>query len=309
MSILNEWTLGFCPLNIIEHTLSDLIDARKSNSVERAAIDVKAQEIIAKLRSEDIVIDCTGCKSLLRDHLAVGPVSGTANANTLNIQLEYAAVITFLYGQPYVCNEYCKYYKNVENQEYKFIPAVDRTVYDGNISHVTGIVNITADDYNAMPVKFDGEWLRGNFPKVARSMDRFIEKIKQETHGEIIGDLEIVRIPLNLYKAHNATSRKWRTAEFKDHPFASSPVFLLGDAAIGSPYFQSISLGFECAMYLAELMQHRELSLRDIFERYEHYIYKQWLRVYMRSRVIKHNKDMFEVIDDPLRLLELLHIY
>jgi 2-polyprenyl-6-methoxyphenol hydroxylase-like FAD-dependent oxidoreductase len=86
-------------------------------------------------------------------------------------------------------------------------------------------------------------------------------------------------------------------------------VFLLGDAAIGSPYFQSISLGFECAMYLAELMQHRELSLRDIFERYEHYIYKQWLRVYMRSRVIKHNKDMFEVIDDPLRLLELLHIY
>jgi hypothetical protein len=35
-----------------------------------------------------------------------------------------------------------------------------------------------------------------------------------------------------------------------DHPFASSPVFLVGDSAIGSPYFQSISLGFECAMFL-----------------------------------------------------------
>jgi len=38
-------------------------------------------------------------------------------------------------------------------------------------------------------------------------------------------------------------------------------------------------------------------------------MYKQWLRVYMRSKMIKHNKDLFENIDDPFRLLELLHIY
>ena len=31
---------------------------------------------------------------------------------------------------------------------------------------------------------------------VAQSMDRFIDKVKQETHGEIVGDLEIIRIPL-----------------------------------------------------------------------------------------------------------------
>jgi hypothetical protein len=42
---------------------------------------------------------------------------------------------------------------------------------------------------------------------------------------------------------------------------------------------------------------------------YELYIYKQWLRVYMRSKMIKHNKDMFESLDDPLALLEKLHIY
>lgn len=29
-----------------------------------------------------------------------------------------------------------------------------------------------------------------------------------------------------------------------DHPFSRSAVFLVGDSAIGSPYFQSISLGF-----------------------------------------------------------------
>src|SRR5262249_47919690 len=146
-------------------------------------------------------------RSLLRDQLVPG--DHAANANTVMIQLEYAAVITFLYGQAYVCNEYCKYYKNAENTEYKFIPAVGRTYYDGAISHVTGIVNITADDYAAMPPTFDGQYLRDHFPHVARSMDRFIEKIKQETHGEILGDLDVVRIPLNLYRARNATNRQW----------------------------------------------------------------------------------------------------
>jgi len=229
--------------------------------------------------------------------------------NTLKIRLEYALVITFLYGQEYDCNEYCKYSKNMENPHYKFIPMVDRTHYDGSVSHVTGIVNISAREYEAMPSRFDGPWLRSNFPGVAQSMDRFIDKIKQETHGEILGDLEIVRIPLDLYRARNATSRLWHTAGRSDHPFATSPVFLAGDSAIGSPYFQSISLGFECAMYLAGLVAQRELPVRDILDRYELHSYKQWLRIYMRSKMIKHNKDLFESIDDPLALLEKLHIY
>ena len=38
-------------------------------------------------------------------------------------------------------------------------------------------------------------------------------------------------------------------------------------------------------------------------------LYKQWLRVHMRSKMIKHNKDLFESIDDPLALLEKLYIY
>jgi hypothetical protein len=39
------------------------------------------------------------------------------------------------------------------------------------------------------------------------------------------------------------------------------------------------------------------------------YIYKQWLRVYMRSKMIKHNKDLLESIDDRTALLSQLHIY
>ncbi len=309
MTLLRGWALGFCPLNAIEHSLSDLIDTRRSNEVQRTAAVVSAEDAVAMLEPGDILIDCTGSKSLLRDHLAAGSDEVEGGRNTLSIRLEYALVITFLYGQTYDCNEYCKYYKNIENAHYKFIPMVHRTHADGGVSHVTGIVNITAEDYEAMPSRFDGEWLRSNFPDVAQSMDRFIDKIKQETHGEVLGDLEILRIPLDLYRARNATSRQWLATGPSDHPFASSPVFLAGDSAIGSPYFQSISLGFECAMYLAGLIAQRDLLLGEMFARYELYIYKQWLRVYMQSKMIKHNKDLFECVDDPLALLDKLHIY
>jgi 2-polyprenyl-6-methoxyphenol hydroxylase-like FAD-dependent oxidoreductase len=308
-ALLRDWALGFCPLNAIERSVSDLIDARESNAVQRTAAVVTAEDAMAMLEPGNILIDCTGSKSLLRDHLTTGSGDAVGGANTLKIRLEYALVITFLYGQTYDCNEYCKYYKNIENAHYKFIPMVHRTHYDGSVSHVSGIVNITAEDYEAMPSRFDGQWLRSNFPGVARSMDGFIDKIKQETHGEVLGDLEIVRIPLDLYRARNATSRQWLTAGFSNHPFASSPVFLAGDSAIGSPYFQSISLGLECAMYLAGLIAQRDLPLKDMLDRYELYIYKQWLRVYMRSKMIKHNKDLFESLDDPLALLNKLHIY
>ena len=308
MALLQQWTLGFCPLNTIERSLSDLIDARKSRSVQRTAAVVTPEEAMTMLKPGDILIDCTGARSLLRDHLIPG--SGEAKgANTLNIRLEYALVIAFLYGQKYDCNEYCKYTKNIENTQYKFIPMVQRTHYDGSVTHVTGIVNITAEEYEAMPSRFNGQWLRSNFPAAAQSMDRFIDKIKEETHGEILGDLEIIRIPLNLYRARNATSRRWSTAEHADHPFASSPVFLAGDSAIGSPYFQAISLGFECAMFLAGLIAQPDLPLRDMLDRYELYTYKQWLRVYMRSKMIKHNKNLFESIDDRDALLDQLHIY
>jgi len=309
MALLRGWTLGFCPLNLIEREVSDLIDARVSNGVQRTAAVVTAQDAVAMLEPGDILIDCTGARSLLRDHLVPGSEEINGGANTLLIRLEYALVITFLYGQRYDCNEYCKYYKNIENAHYKFIPMVHRTQYDGSVSHVTGIVNITAEEYEAMPSRFDGQWLRSNFPSVAQSMDRFIEKIQEETHGEILGDLEVVRIPLDLYRARNATSRQWLAAGPTEHPLATSPVFLVGDSAIGSPYFQSISLGFECAMYLAGLIAQRDLPLSDMLDRYEQYSYKQWLRVYMRSKMIKHNKDLFESLDDSLALLEKLHIY
>jgi len=51
------------------------------------------------------------------------------------------------------------------------------------------------------------------------------------------------------------------------------------------------------------------VPLADLFDRYELYIYKQWLRVYNRSKMIKHNKDLLGCVGDTDALLAKLHIY
>ena len=62
-------------------------------------------------------------------------------------------------------------------------------------------------------------------------------------------------------------------------------------------------------MFLAGLLGQRDLPLADMLDRYELYTYKQWLRVYNRSKMIKHNKDLLASVGDTDALLEKLHIY
>ena len=69
MTLLRDWTVGFCPLNSIERAVSDLIDARPSSGVERTSAVVTAEDAIAMLEPGDVLIDCTGSNSLLRNHL------------------------------------------------------------------------------------------------------------------------------------------------------------------------------------------------------------------------------------------------
>ena len=97
MALLRDWELGFCPVNQIERSISDLIDLRGSNSVERIAGAVTAEDAIAMLEPGDVLIDCTGRGSLLRDHLVPDSGDEDGGANTFNFLLEHALVITFLY--------------------------------------------------------------------------------------------------------------------------------------------------------------------------------------------------------------------
>ena len=71
MALLRAWALGFCPLNDIETSLSDLIDERGSN-VQRTEAEITVADARAMLEPGDILVDCTGRRSVLRDHLAPG---------------------------------------------------------------------------------------------------------------------------------------------------------------------------------------------------------------------------------------------
>ena len=82
-----------------------------------------------------------------------------------------------------------------------------------------------------------------------------------------------------------------------------------GPAAAVAAGVHELADDADAVLLLASLVAQRDLSLPELLDRYELYLYKQWLRVYMRSKMIKHNKDLFESLDDPMALLEKLHIY
>ena len=47
----------------------------------------------------------------------------------------------------------------------------------------------------------------------------------------------------------------------------------------------------------------------DILERYEQFMFRQWIRVFMRTQMIKHNKDLLQSVDDTYDLLAKMHIF
>src|SRR5215831_6674990 len=113
-ALLRGWNQGFCRLKDIEETLTALIAEGGKSQVERIQGTLTAEQAMAALQPHEILIDCTGANSLLRDHLVppAADESDSRERNTYKIRLEYAANVTFLFGRPYLCNEYCKYYKN-----------------------------------------------------------------------------------------------------------------------------------------------------------------------------------------------------
>ena len=63
-ALLQNWALGFCPLNSIEQSISDLIDARGLTGVQRTAAVVTAEDAMEMLEPGDVLIDATGSRSV-----------------------------------------------------------------------------------------------------------------------------------------------------------------------------------------------------------------------------------------------------
>ena len=159
-----------------------------------------------------------------------------------------------------------------------------------------------------MPPRFDGDWLRENYPQVAVSMDNFINRIRMETNGELVGDLEITRIPLDVYHAWNNTTRRWYESGL-DHPWRGRPSSCWATRRSGRRTSSPSRWASSRAFFLAGHLANRRMPMPVLFDRYESFMYQQWLRVYMRSQMIKHNKDLLQLVDDTEGLLARLHVY
>jgi hypothetical protein len=134
---------GVLPAQRHRALLSDLIDTRRSNAVQRTrpsyrrrnAWDARAGDILIGSHRQQVAASRSPGGRLRR-----GEGQDTLNIR-LNTRCHHVPV------RPDVrLQRVLQYYKNIENAHYKFIPMVHRTHADGSVSHVTGIVNITAED-------------------------------------------------------------------------------------------------------------------------------------------------------------------
>ena len=212
-TLLRELDEGFCPLNAIERSLSDLIDARESD-IGRAHRrrrdgrgcdrDARAGRHPGRLHGQQVAAP--------RSVSCPAPTRRDVDANTLNDPARVRA-------RDHVPLRPVVRVQRVLQvlQERRERPV---QVHPDGASHVLRRQRHPRDGHRHHHAPTStrrcrrGSTASGSattFPTSPQSMDRFIDKIKEETHGEIIGELEIIRIPLNLYRARNATSRQWHT--------------------------------------------------------------------------------------------------
>ena len=282
----------FVPLQVLESGLADLVASGRS--LDRRQETVTLASLERSVSPGDTVLDCSGRNSVTRDALR-------GDENTVEFVLEHALVATFAIDGDHLCDEACKRSGSIGNEIYDFIPSVQRSYSLAGRNYVVGIVEITEEDFARLPRALDEHWLESGDP-VSQGLHRFLDHHAPALGGQAPSHLTLSTLPLNLYRAQRFTNADHRA--FGGVPDVSA--MLIGDAAIGSPYFQSISLGLECAIYLAWL---RNAAPLDTMPRFEAFMDRQWLRVYMRSKSIKYNKDVLTVVDDIPRLLDLLRVY
>ncbi|MFM8353160.1 MAG: hypothetical protein ACKN9D_19085, partial [Actinomycetales bacterium] len=285
---------SFVALNSIEMALAEIVGAGRA--IDRRQQALTLNELDQLVRPGDTVLDATGRNSLTRDALLGAD-------NTLEFVLEHALVASFAFDGDHACDEQCKRSGSIGNEVYDFIPSVRRSHAIADRSVVVGIVEISDEDFARLPRTLDAPWLALGDP-VAQGINRFLD------HHRTLGTaapavLDVMTLPLNLYCAqHFTNAHHRRVGEVPD-----VSVYLLGDAAIGSPYFQSISLGLESAFYLAAQLRQFDSGDPAVLARYERFMERQWMRVYMRSRAIKVNKDVLSMADDIPRLLDRLYVF
>lgn len=299
-----EWSDMSTPIQTIQDELTKYFQSSNGISPGFGVIhngkdfDVAEMDLLMNFPNK-IVIDCTGYHSVLRDQIQAD--------NRFTELLEYAIVWTFEIPARYECDELCKYFKNRNTQNYQIIPSVNDTCVDKANTHVLCQITIGKNIFDQLsqvkPLTHD--YLKGNFPEISNDMDRFLENLSRDlSHGLPINSMEMIVLPLHVYKARKMTHIA-TDGEIKQ------PRILLGDSAMGGPYFQSISMGWEAAIYFAHIFKHTDEGVGQMLKKYEDYMERLWLKLLFRSREINRNKELFKALFtddlvDALRNIEIL---
>lgn len=136
-------------------------------------------------------------------------------------------------------------------------------------------------------------------------MNIFLENLSSGDINKFpINAMEFVALPLHAYRAkrtihinYNNLNQHW---------------VLMGDAALGGPYFQSISAGYEAAIYFAYIFKEMgRNNVEQMLTKYEDYMERLWLAIQIRSKEIHRNKEILEAIcaDDHDSILDKMKIY
>jgi 2-polyprenyl-6-methoxyphenol hydroxylase-like FAD-dependent oxidoreductase len=249
---------------------------------------------------DTLVIDCTGYHSILRDHIQPN--------NRIDRFIEYVLICTFIFDDRYECNELCKYYKNRNTQRFRVIPSIDDTYITGERqTHITCLITINENIFKQMSTikSLTYDYLKEHHREIYDDMDIFLNNLSSQNMSQIrFSTMEFIVLPLQVYRAKKLT-HTISTNNLNQH------WVLMGDAAMGGPYFQSISMGYEAAIYFAYLFKHMKGNVEQMMAKYEDYMEKLWLAIQIRSKEIQRNKQILEAIcaDDRNAILEKIKIY
>ncbi len=270
------WLEMTTPIQTIQEDLKDYFTSTGGIIQTGEQIDMDS----IKNHPNKLVIDCSGYNSLLLDQIQPN--------NRVTDFTEYVIVWDFTINARYECNEKCKYYKNANVRTYQVIPSVHDTYIDKNKmnTQVTCLITISKEVFDRVskvkPLTFD--YLLNNLKEICDDMDTFLKNFAGDDINRFPNDvMTFVALPLHVYHAKKSTHI---ATDFNQH------WVLMGDAAIGGPYFQSISTGYEAAIYFAYIFKHMDGNVEQMLSKYEAYMEKLWFTIQVRSREIKRNKDI-----------------
>ncbi|CAF1163207.1 unnamed protein product, partial [Adineta ricciae] len=297
---LTSWLELCTPLQTIQKSLQEYFVSSGGQIAIGAQYDISKNLDLLGHYPDTLIIDCTGYHSVLRNRI---------QPDNLNLRLiEYVLICTFTFDERYECNELCKYYKNKNTRKFRVIPAIDDTYKTGKRQTlVTCLITIDESIFRAMPKRdlITYNYLKKHQRDIYDDLTIFLNNMSSGQLNKIHFDsMEFIALPLQVYRAKKVT-HKIVNQDLNQH------WVLLGDAAMGGPYFQSISMGYEAAIYLAYIVQQMQHDMEQMMTKYESYMEKLWLALQIRSKDIQRNKQILQYLcaNDRNAILEKIKVY